>query len=79
MKQKLTEREQKVLDFVKKYMIENGFCPSSQEIAEYMNFRQPSTGREVLFKLEEKGYILLPLTGWPRAIHVIGMKFVEAE
>lgn len=79
MQQPLLESEQKALDFIKNYMKENGFCPSSQEIAEHLHYAQHSTGREVLKRLEDKGYVEIPFKGARRAIRVLGMKFVEDQ
>ncbi len=55
---KLTEKEQKVYDFLKNYIIKNNYPPSIREIVKGANFTSTSTVSLQLDKLEQKGYIV---------------------
>lgn len=58
-KKKLTPgvKQQEILDFIKKFIIERGFPPSVREICEAVNLNSTSTVHSHLEALEEKGYI----------------------
>lgn len=53
----LTRRQKQVLDFVESYILQNGYAPSFEEIAEEFSFRSLATVHEHLTNLERKGYI----------------------
>ncbi|WP_337864712.1 transcriptional repressor LexA [Ignavibacterium sp.] len=57
MKNKLTDRQKEILDFIQKFIIENGFPPTLREIAS--NFGMASTFgvKRHLDALKKKGYL----------------------
>ncbi|MCR4999160.1 MAG: hypothetical protein K6A05_04885 [Lachnospiraceae bacterium] len=73
----LSPRQKVAYDFIVKYMEENGFCPTTMEIQKHMHYASTACVCAILRELEYKGKIELPIKGAPRAIRVIGMKFVK--
>jgi repressor LexA len=67
--QKLTERQQQVLDFIELQMRERGYPPSVREIGEAIGLTSPSTVHAHLNALERMGYIRRDPSK-PRAIEV---------
>ena len=57
MKDKLSKRQQEVLDFIKEYVADKGFVPSVREICSGLNLSSPSTVHVHLKNLEERGYL----------------------
>jgi len=55
----LTERQHRVLDFIKHYSAENGISPTRSEIALALGFRSKTAAVDHLKALEKKGYIHL--------------------
>ena len=55
--EKLTDRQNFILDVLKKLIAENGYPPTVREIGEIANLHSPATIHFHLKKLEEKGYI----------------------
>lgn len=53
----LTRRQKQILDYLERYISENGFAPSFEEIADHFTFRSLATVHEHLTNLERKGYI----------------------
>ncbi len=53
----LTKRQQDTLDFIKKYLAQNGYPPTVREIAKELNISSPATVHTHLAKLVEKGMI----------------------
>ena len=62
------------IDFIK----EHGYAPTYQEIADGLYLSAKSCAKDRLQKLEIKGKIEI-LQGSPRAIKVIGYKFVKED
>ena len=54
---KLTGRQQFILDVLKKLVAKNGYPPTVREIGEAAHLSSPATIHFHLTKLEEKGYI----------------------
>lgn len=54
---KLTKRQNDILDVIKRLMAKKGFPPTVREIAEEINLSSPATIHFHLTKLEEKGFI----------------------
>lgn len=75
-KKPLTEKEYETYMFLIDYIKENGYAPSYQEIAEEFGLKSTSTVYERMKKLERKGKIEIK-SGQPRAIKIIGYKFVK--
>ena len=55
--EKLKPKEQKVLDYVKNFKLENGFAPSVRDICRDLNYKSTSTVHMYLNRLERFGYI----------------------
>ena len=55
--EKLKIKEQKVLDYVKNFKMENGFAPSVRDICRDLNYKSTSTVHMYLNRLERFGYI----------------------
>ncbi|MDD4027630.1 MAG: transcriptional repressor LexA [Bacilli bacterium] len=53
----LTERQKDVLDYIKKYIVENAYPPTVREIGIALGLSSPATIHSHLNNLEEKGYI----------------------
>ncbi|MGD2135122.1 MAG: transcriptional repressor LexA [Gemmatimonadales bacterium] len=53
----LTRRQKEILDYLHTYILEHGYAPSFEEIAEQFRFRSLATVHEHLTNLERKGYI----------------------
>lgn len=53
----LTKKQKEILEYVSKFIDENGYAPSFREIAYYFEFSSTGTVAEYLNILEEKGYI----------------------
>ncbi len=69
----LKEKQQKVLDFIKDFILQNGFPPSIREICRAFNFASPRAGQRYLEILEEKGFI--QRGGKSRGIKITGFGF----
>lgn len=70
MQKKLTEKQQHILDFVKKQVEEKGYPPSVREICSAVGFKSTSTVHSYLEKLEKSGLIHKDPTK-PRALKVV--------
>lgn len=55
--EKLTTRQEHILDVIKKLIAKNGYPPTVREIGAKANLSSPATIHFHLTKLEEKGYI----------------------
>ena len=55
--EKLTEKQNVVLDFLKKSIATNGVPPTVREICKALNLSSPATVQVHLNTLEDKGYI----------------------
>ena len=55
--EKLTTRQEHILQIIKKLVATNGYPPTVREIGEKANLHSPATIHFHLTKLEEKGYI----------------------
>ncbi|WP_100406281.1 LexA family protein [Bacillus solitudinis] len=54
---KLTHKQQKVLDCIVQYIVENNYPPSSREIGAIVNHKSSSTTHGIFVRLRQKGYI----------------------
>ncbi|RCX10362.1 SOS-response transcriptional repressor LexA [Anaerobacterium chartisolvens] len=70
MQKKLTEKQQKILDFVNSEVEEKGYPPSVREICRAVGFKSTSTVHGYLEKLEKEGLIRKDPTK-PRALKVV--------
>ena len=55
--EKLTKRQNDILDVIKKFIATHGYPPTVREIGSVLNLSSPATTQFHLNKLEEKGYI----------------------
>ena len=74
---KLTDKQSKMLRFIKDYMVQNGYCPSTRDIMDGLDYKSTSNVNMMLHSLEDKGYIEMPIKGGSRAIKVVGLAVVE--
>ena len=77
MAQKVTKRQQAVLDCIEDCIREKGYGPTVREVCEALGLSSPSTVHVHLKALEDKGYIkrdplksrspitLIAMTTWP--------------
>ena len=72
MAQKLTERQQEILDLIIEHVEASGIPPTRVEIAEHFGFRSPNAAEEHLRALERKGAIEM-IPGASRGIRVPNM------
>lgn len=54
---KLTRRQNDILNFIKKFMVSNGYAPTVREIGDGLNLSSPATIHSHIVNLESKGYI----------------------
>ena len=54
---KITKRQEDVLDYIKKYIVEHGYPPATREIGAALGLSSPATVHTHLKKLEDAGYI----------------------
>ena len=54
---KITRRQEDVLDYIKKYIVEHGYPPATREIGAALGLSSPATVHTHLKKLEDAGYI----------------------
>jgi repressor LexA len=57
MNGELTDRQKRILDFIKQYIAGHGYAPSSREIVDFMGASGPNAAEGHLRALETKGYI----------------------
>ena len=55
--EKLTKRQEDILDYIKKYIVAHGFPPTIREIGTALNLSSPATIHAHLANLEKKGFI----------------------
>jgi len=53
----LTDRQNKILEFVTEHIMRKGFAPSIREICQAMGFSSPRSAQKHLEMLEEAGYL----------------------
>src|SRR5438477_1489672 len=58
MTEPLTERQEKILAFIKKAIIDQGYPPTIREIGEHFGIRSNNGVNDHLKALERKGYLL---------------------
>lgn len=70
MKNKLTKKQQEILDFLNREIEVKGYPPSVREICRAVGFKSTSTVHSYLAKLEKEGYIKKDPSK-PRALKVV--------
>ena len=74
----LTERERRMLDFMKQTAAEKGYPPTVREICEKLGVKSTSTVHKDLASLEKKGFIRKD-PAKPRAIEIVGLNDGSAQ
>lgn len=69
--EKLTKRQQEILNLIKDYIANTGMPPTRMDIANEFGFRSPNAAEEHLRALQRKGAIEM-LPGASRGIRVLG-------
>lgn len=72
---KITEKQQVILDFIKQDLINKGYPPSVREICDAVGLKSTSTVHGHLERLEKKGFIRRDPTK-PRAIEILDPSFI---
>ena len=72
MDKNLTKRQEDVLDYIKKYVVEHGFPPSTREIGAALGLSSPATVHTHLKKLEDAGCIRKTNSKF-RTIEIVGV------
>ena len=78
MKHRLTERQKKILDYIKLAVREKGYPPSVREIGKAVGLTSSSTVHSHLSTLEEMGYIRRDPTK-PRAIEILDVDTIISK
>ena len=68
-KEQLSDKQQQILEFIKRRILDKGYPPAVREICEAVNLRSTSSVHSLLETLERKGYIHRDPTK-PRAIEI---------
>lgn len=71
---KISEKQQKILDYIKDEIMKKGYPPTVREICEKVNLSSTSSVHSHLNTLEENGYIRRDPTK-PRAIEIVDDEF----
>lgn len=71
MAQKITQKQQRVLNFLEQFIDEHSFPPTTREIASELNLAGPNSAKKYLDILERKGLIRKTARS-SRAIELIG-------
>ena len=66
---RLTDRQEQILNYIREYLAETGFPPTRSEIAQEMGFKSPNAAEEHLRALARKGAIEM-LPGTSRGIRL---------
>ena len=74
----LTEREHRILDFMKKAALERGYPPTVREFCEVLHVKSTSTIHKDLASLEKKGFIRRDPSK-PRAIEIVGFDLPDGD
>ena len=72
MEKNITKRQEDVLNFIKKYIVDHGFPPSTREIGAALGLSSPATVHTHLKKLEDAGCIKKTNSKF-RTIEVVGV------
>lgn len=79
MKKNITKRQEDVLNYIKKYVVEHGFPPSTREIGAALGLSSPATVHTHLKKLEDAGCIRKTDAKF-RTIEILGVnEYAEAN
>lgn len=76
--EELTDKQKKVLEFLKSYIDEKGFPPTLREIASHFGLKSPRGPQKILNSIEKKGFIK-KVSGSSRAIEIIRYPFWKKD
>lgn len=71
MEKEITKRQEDVLKYIKKYIVEHGYPPATREIGAALGLSSPATVHTHLKKLETAGYIKKTNSKF-RTIEIVG-------
>ncbi len=71
----LTDRQRSVLDFLKEFLLENGYPPTIREIGAHFEIRSPKGVQDHLLALEKKGHIRRAKER-SRGIEIVGLNLM---
>ncbi len=57
LRKSLTERQKKVLDAIREFILENGYSPTIRQLGETLRIANPSAVFKHILSLEKKGYL----------------------
>lgn len=57
LRKSLTERQKKVLDAIREFILENGYSPTVRQLGEALGIANPSAVFKHILSLEKKGYL----------------------
>ncbi|MDO4616632.1 MAG: transcriptional repressor LexA [Lachnospiraceae bacterium] len=75
---KITKKQQEILDYMKREILEKGYPPSVRQICEAVSLKSTSSVHSHLESLEKNGYIKKDATK-PRAIEILDDDFRDAR
>jgi repressor LexA len=73
IRKKLTEKQEKVLEAIEDFMLENGYSPTIRQLGELLGIANPSAVFKHILSLEKKGYLKrdqgeISLRGFPSSV-----------
>ena len=73
LQKKLTDRQEKVLSAIRKFVLENGYSPTVRQLGEALDIVNPSAVFKHILSLEKKGYLErargeMKLAGFPAPV-----------
>jgi len=57
LRKNLTERQKKVLDAIRRFILDNGYSPTVRQLGEALDIAHPSAVFKHILSLEKKGYL----------------------
>lgn len=73
----ISSRQKSIIEFIKRYQVDNGYSPTLREIAKGVGLASSSTVHGHLDRLEQYGYIKRGDPKSPRTIEIIDMEEVK--
>lgn len=67
----LTAKQQRVLDYLTRYLHKNGIPPTRKEISKHFGFKSQTAAQGHLMLIAKKGYIKLMNGGISRGIQIL--------
>jgi repressor LexA len=70
----LTQAQERVYQFVRNYILVNGYAPSYEEIRSHLGFRSLNAVYKHLRQIEERGYLKIPWNNRKRALELLPLQ-----